>query len=130
MSNDLIYADNTEYFKNFIAYPFNSTSALAVSRSRTQSHITDQQKVDCPILILHARDDDVIPHHHSSALFHTLTESNPDKVEVVGYEGWGNVSTYKRHGGDAIWWDGWRGGHNDIGWAEGSVDLVKKIAGL
>ena len=72
----------------------------------------------------------MIPHHHSSTLFHSLSGTDPDKVEVVGYEGWGNVSTCKRHGGDVIWWDGWRGGHNHIGWAEGSVDLVKKIAGL
>lgn len=92
--------------------------------------MTNEQKVECPILILHARDDDVIPHYHSSTLFASLTRSNTDKVNVVEYEGWGDVSTYKRPGGDVIWWDGPKGRHNDIGWAEGSVDLVKRVTGL
>jgi abhydrolase domain-containing protein 12 len=86
------------------------------------------QKTKSPILILHARDDDVIPHHHSTTLFSSLSDSS--KVDSVGYEGWGNVMTYKRDGGDVMYWDGFRGGHNDIGWAEGSVDLVRRIAGL
>ena len=51
-------------------------------------------------------------------------------MNVVEYKGWGNVMTYKRDGGDILYWDGFRGGHNDIGWAEGSVDLVRRVAGL
>jgi abhydrolase domain-containing protein 12 len=70
----------------------------------------------------------VIPHHHSSTLFSGLSDST--KVNSVGYGTWGNVSTYKRDGGEVLYWDGFRGGHNDIGWAEGSVDLVRRVAGL
>lgn len=89
---------------------------------------TEEQKTSCPILILHARDDDVIPHHHSSTLFSAL--SSEAKVATVEYEGWGDVSRIDGARGEVIWWDGMRGGHNDIGWSEGSVDLVRRIAGL
>lgn len=29
-----------------------------------------------------------------------------------------------------IWWEGEAGGHNEIGWAEGSMDLINDIARL
>jgi abhydrolase domain-containing protein 12 len=86
--------------------------------------------VECPILILHARDDDVIPHHHSSTLFSSLIPPEISNTEVVTYDGWGTVNSYKRSGGEVVYWDGWRGGHDNIGWAEGSVDLVRRIMGL
>ena len=70
----------------------------------------------------------MIPHHHSNTLFSSLSHSS--EVDVVEYKGWGNVLTYKRDGRDILYWDGFRGGHNDIGWAEGSVDLVRRVAGL
>jgi abhydrolase domain-containing protein 12 len=117
----------TEFFKSYIAYPFNSISALAV-RPSPSSTILTSQKTKCPILILHARDDDVIPHHHSTTLFSGLSDLS--NVVSVNYERWGTVSRYERDEGEVLYWDGFRGGHNDIGWAEGSVDLVRRVAGL
>lgn len=70
----------------------------------------------------------MIPHHHSSTLFSSLADTS--KIDVVSHEGWGNVSTYRAEGGEIVFWDGSNGGHNDIGWAEGSVDLVRRVAGL
>jgi abhydrolase domain-containing protein 12 len=98
-------------------------------------------------LLLHAKDDDVIPHHHSSTLFAGLhercetTSGIRSDVEVVEYKGWGTVFSFPRSytkscGGDAVesgevvWWDGVMGGHNDIGWSEGTVDLIRRIARL
>jgi abhydrolase domain-containing protein 12 len=63
-----------------------------------------------------------------------LREDPSAEIQTQDYPNWGIVSTItKRHqgkGGEVIWWDGLRGGHNDIGWAEGSIDLIKRIGGL
>lgn len=89
--------------------------------------------------MLHARDDDVIPHYHSNNLFESLRASAPGApVDEKIYRNWGTIRSFTRSGqngggkveGEVIWWDGLRGGHNDIGWAEGSIDLVRRIAGL
>ena len=29
-----------------------------------------------------------------------------------------------------VWWDGLAGGHNNLGWAEGTMELIKQIADL
>lgn len=81
--------------------------------------------------MLHAQDDDVIPHPHSADLFASLLALEPGgKVHETSYKGWGTVRTIERNGGEVVWWDGLRGGHNDIGWAEGSIDLVRRVGRL
>jgi hypothetical protein len=32
--------------------------------------------------------------------------------------------------GEVIYWDGLQGGHNDLGWAEGTLDLIRRVASL
>lgn len=79
----------------------------------------------------------MIPHYHSRNLFESLRASAPGtEVDEKTYSNWGTARTFIRSGqdggakGEVMWWDGLRGGHNDIGWAEGSIDLVRRIAGL
>lgn len=46
-------------------------------------------------------------------------------------EHWGKISTFSRdHAGDVTWWEGLTGGHNSLGWAEGTVDLIRRVAKL
>jgi abhydrolase domain-containing protein 12 len=72
----------------------------------------------------------VIPHHHSSILFYSLLAEARGEVKNDKYGDWGTISSFTRDRGEVVWWDGRSGGHNDIGWAEGSVDLVRSIAKL
>lgn len=77
----------------------------------------------------------MIPHLHSSLLFDSLkSRSSGSQLLDQTYEKWGTIRSFNRPYGQThsqvIWWDGLRGGHNDIGWAEGSIDLVRRIAGL
>ncbi|TYJ55230.1 hypothetical protein B9479_004060 [Cryptococcus floricola] len=111
------------YFRSFLQYPFNSRAAL--------------QDVAAPVLLLHAVNDDTIPHTHSSTLFGSLMApyvTGGDDVEGFEerqYEGWGTVRSFQRgEKGQVIWWEGIHGGHNDLGWAEGTLDLIARVAGL
>ncbi|KAK1923247.1 Alpha/Beta hydrolase protein [Papiliotrema laurentii] len=114
-------------FISTITTKFNSTASL----TNTQS----------PTLILHALDDGVIPHSHSKVLLHHLhaihtTNSavlhQPNLTETT-YPSWGSICAFDRggeHGGKVVRWEGLAGGHNNLGWAEGTMDLIKQIAKL
>ncbi|ODN83055.1 hypothetical protein L202_01280 [Cryptococcus amylolentus CBS 6039] len=111
------------YFRSFLQHPFNSRAAL--------------QDVAAPVLLLHAVNDDTIPHTHSSVLFGSLMApyvTGGDDIEGFEerqYEGWGTVRSFQRgEKGQVIWWEGIHGGHNDLGWAEGTLDLIARVAGL
>ncbi|ODN99581.1 hypothetical protein L198_03425 [Cryptococcus wingfieldii CBS 7118] len=111
------------YFRSFLQHPFSSRAAL--------------QDVAAPVLLLHAVNDDTIPHTHSSVLFGSLMApyvTGGDDVEGFEerqYEGWGTVRSFQRgEKGQVIWWEGIHGGHNDLGWAEGTLDLIARVAGL
>ena len=81
-------------------------------------------------------DDDIIPHSHSRALFAHLHSSVSGSakvgIETKDYPGWGRTSRFNRgaHGGEVVWWEGLTGGHNNIGWAEGTIELIRQIAKL
>ncbi|KAI9637095.1 Alpha/Beta hydrolase protein [Dioszegia hungarica] len=87
-----------------------------------------------PILLMHARNDWTIPITHSRRLFQTLRDRegpDADPADVVEMEvpHWGLVSTFKgKGGGEVMFWEGELGGHNDLGWTEGGLDLIKRIA--
>jgi hypothetical protein len=36
----------------------------------------------------------------------------------------------KKQGAEVIYWEGVRGGHNDLGWTEAGIDLIARISGL
>jgi len=106
------------FLGGYLQHPFNSTAALA--------------KTSSPILLLHARDDPEIPYHHSSNLFSSLHALTPS-YEIVEktYEGWGTIRSFTREkGGEVVWWDGLKGGHVEVNLGEGSVDLIRRVAGL
>ncbi|WWD20788.1 hypothetical protein CI109_105265 [Kwoniella shandongensis] len=108
------------WFHSFIYHPFDSKTALTNTTS--------------PILLLHAINDMSIPPSHSADLFTFLSRPHATKlVEETTYEGWGIVRSFDRgseKGGEVVWWEGRKGGHNNLGWAEGSLDLIKRIARL
>ena len=94
------------------------------------------QKTDASILILHARNDDVIPHSHSQRLFNHLASVDTAldyqvSVREDSYDGWGTVRSFSRKAkGQVIWFEGLVGGHDDIGFYEGTLDLIGKVARL
>lgn len=59
-----------------------------------------------------------------------VVEAALEKVDVVEYPGWGVVKTATRDGLPMIYLEADSGGHNRIGWAEGTLDLIAKIADL
>jgi len=90
---------------------------------------------------LHAIDDDIIPHSHSKTLFSHLHASSLSSsadsllkmdIEETDYPGWGRTSQFNRggNGGEVIWWEGLTGGHNKLGWAEGTIELIQRVAAL
>jgi hypothetical protein len=90
------------------------------------------QKTTSPILLLHATNDMDIPHAHSASLFYSLKDAaQQDHFHQVTYEGWGTVRSFDRPGGaEVVWLEGDAGGHNEIGQAEGSIDLIARVAHL
>jgi abhydrolase domain-containing protein 12 len=49
----------------------------------------------------------------------------------MSYKGWGTVRSFSRgDGGAVMWWEGLAGGHNELGWTEGIMDLAAQVAGL
>ncbi|OCF36023.1 hypothetical protein I316_02518 [Kwoniella heveanensis BCC8398] len=115
------------FFQSFLYHTFDSKAALANTFS--------------PTLLLHAINDHTIPHSHSDDLFNSLTlpttadtngpAASASTMEAVSYEGWGTVRTVDRgQKGQVIWWEGKNGGHDNLGWAEGTLDLIARIANL
>jgi abhydrolase domain-containing protein 12 len=84
---------------------------------------------------MHARNDWTIPITHSRRLFEVLREREglgmSQEMDEVEVSHWGLVRSFKgKAGGEVIFWEGELGGHNDLGWTEGGLDLVRKIARL
>ncbi|WVO17329.1 hypothetical protein L204_105021 [Cryptococcus depauperatus] len=111
------------YLQSFLIYPFDSSFVLT--------------NVTSPILLLHAANDDIIPHTHSSYLFQSLISPyiknsiGTDIMQEVDYPGWGVIRSFERKGkGEVVWWEGKEGGHNRLGWAEGTLDLIARVSGL
>jgi abhydrolase domain-containing protein 12 len=94
------------------------------------------QTTSSPILLNHAVTDTVIPHSHSARLFEDLRSHSqvpPARVHDTHYGGWGHVRSFTRDhvaAGPVFWWEGLAGGHNNLGWTEGVMDLIAKVAGL
>lgn len=71
--------------------------------------------VACPVLILHAQDDDVIAHAHSRTLAELLDHARAAEVGVERLGGWGNVTRWARAGGgDVVLGEAVVGGHNNV----------------
>ncbi|WVQ95462.1 hypothetical protein IAU59_002559 [Kwoniella sp. CBS 9459] len=133
------------FFQSFLYDTFDSKIALANTTS--------------PTLLLHAVNDRTIPHSHSADLFASLslgrTQVRPidaaalsrtaetTAVSVTPYEGWGTVRSFNRDStsdevssdegkgkGKVVWWEGKNGGHDNLGWAEGTLHLIARIANL
>jgi len=96
--------------------------------------ISVQQETASPTLLLHAIDDGIIPHSHSAALFASLHKSdsqNTSAIREITHTGWGVVRSFLREGkGEVVWCEGLSGGHDDVAWAEGSLDLIQEVAKL
>lgn len=107
------------------------------------------QNTSCPIVLAHSQNDRVIPHSHSSRLFHALrnhsqvclqrAESVDAGVPVAEsrYPGWGVVRRFNASRGgkalprrEVVWWEGLAGGHNALGYTEGVMDLIRQVADL
>ncbi|BEJ11907.1 hypothetical protein CspHIS471_0203670 [Cutaneotrichosporon sp. HIS471] len=109
------------FFKSLISVRFDSVEAL----SRTVA----------PTLLVHTKADKVVPHSHSEALFQSLlapngTEYAIPKPFVLEYAGWGTLHISNPQRRQVIWWEGEFGGHDEVGWAEGTLDLIADIAKL
>jgi len=52
-------------------YPWLPVRLLSRFRHATREHLT---KTNCPLLIVHSRDDEIIPFHHGEELFSTANE--------------------------------------------------------
>ncbi|WWD07240.1 hypothetical protein V865_005337 [Kwoniella europaea PYCC6329] len=108
------------FFQTFLLHPFNSLKAL--------------EQTSSPTLILHAINDNTIPYSHSARLFSSLLHSaslTEASVKETSYKGWGTVRSIDRgEKGEVIWWEGQNGGHDNLGWAEGTIDLISRVAKL
>ncbi|WWC92387.1 uncharacterized protein L201_007344 [Kwoniella dendrophila CBS 6074] len=115
-----VFPSAQRFFQSFLLHPFNSIKALG----RTSS----------PTLILHAVNDNTIPHAHSARIFSSLRSDSALAVSTwkeKSYAGWGTVRSFDRgEKGEVIWWEGKNGGHDNLGWAEGTIDLIARIARL
>lgn len=73
-------------------------------------------EITCPILILHAQDDNVIAHTHSKTLAGLLDHAHATEAGFEEYGGWGNVTRWARPGGgDVVLAEAVVGGHNNVG---------------
>ncbi len=48
----------------------------------------------------------------------------------LDYPGWGTLRISNPKHRQVIWWEGEFGGHDEVGWAEGTMDLIADIAKL
>lgn len=82
---------------------------------------------------MHANQDWTIPITHSRRLFETLLdrEGGSTEVDQLDVPNWGVLRSFKsKGGGEMRFWEAERGGHNDLGWTEGGLDLVRNVASL
>lgn len=112
---------------------------------------------DSPILLAHAQNDWTIPVQHAQKLYRSLVASRGHQAAPLStfeLAGWGRVTLSgmhgavaagtadetgsgplqairgKKKGAEVIFWEGVRGGHNDLGWTEAGIDLIARISGL
>ncbi|OCF78742.1 hypothetical protein I204_00686 [Kwoniella mangroviensis CBS 8886] len=115
-----IFPAAQRFFQTFLLHPFNSVKAL--------------EQTSSPTLLLHAINDNTIPYSHSARLFSSLLHSaslTEGFVHETSYKGWGTVRSIDRgEKGEVIWWEGQNGGHDNLGWAEGTIDLIARVAKL
>lgn len=88
-----------------------------------------------PTLLVHTKADKVVPTSHSEALFQSLLAPNGTKIAipkpfVLEYSGWGTLRISNPRQRQVIWWEGEFGGHDEVGWAEGTMDLIADISKL
>ncbi|KAM0786422.1 hypothetical protein ACM66B_001887 [Microbotryomycetes sp. NB124-2] len=128
----------------------NALLTMLHTRFDTKSVI---RTIKCPILILHAQDDPVIPHSHSKTLADHLlepllldaanqpstelgetkqnVERDPSKsiAKVVELGQWGTVTTFERQQGfgKVTWAEAKKGAHNEIGSTEMSLKLIQQV---
>ena len=89
------------FFKPFLTTQFNTAEVIGA--------------VTCPILILHAQDDNVIVHTHSKTLAGLLDHAHATEVSFEPLGGWGNVTRWARlGGGDVVLGEAVVGGHNNV----------------
>jgi len=125
----------TELLLSFLQYQCNSVAALAVCSfsSLPREIFADvewKQKTESPILILHSKDDNTIPHSHSASIFASLLQTASTKINEIQYTGWGTVRSFTRIKAEVVWWEGDYGGHNRLGWSEGTMDLIARVSKL
>ncbi|GAA5822318.1 hypothetical protein JCM3770_001569 [Rhodotorula araucariae] len=124
-------------------FPWLLNSVLQLLKTRFNTHDIIE-KVACPILILHAQNDPVIPFSHSRVLADRLlgpllaphaasdeaiAEARRRVVRETKAGGWGVVSRFEREGGrgQVVWAEAFKGAHNEIGTSEYSIELIKSI---
>lgn len=105
-------------------------------------------------MLAHSQNDNVIPYSHSARLFHSLrnhslvaagSSSKNGKngadlpISESRYQGWGIVRSFNttthlsgsdRASREVVWWEGLTGGHNKLGYTEGVMDLIRRVARL
>ncbi|KPV74471.1 uncharacterized protein RHOBADRAFT_54287 [Rhodotorula graminis WP1] len=119
-------------------------SLLALLKTRFDTHAVIHS-ITCPILILHAHNDPVIPLAHTRRLADQLLgplvaphaadsdeaahEARRHVVRERRVGGWGVVSRFERGEGlgEVVWAEAVKGAHNEIGTGEFSIELIKEI---
>ncbi|KAK4698839.1 hypothetical protein P7C70_g7430, partial [Phenoliferia sp. Uapishka_3] len=133
----------------FRTFPWLLKTVLRVLNTRFDTRAIIH-KIKCSILILHAQNDPVIPHSHSSTLFSHLLSLHPSSppsspsdlspsdtstskeslslVQTLQAGQWGTIQRFKREeegAGDVVWAEAVKGAHNEIGTGEMSVRLIR-----
>ncbi|GAA5981631.1 hypothetical protein JCM5350_008056 [Sporobolomyces pararoseus] len=115
---------------------FNRLLKLLRTRFDTKSIISN---VTCPILLVHAQDDPVIPYSHSKTLSDHLLEplllGEKTQKELVREERvgkWGTIKRFEKgHGkGQVVWAEAKEGSHTFIGETEYVIRLSKSHSAL
>ncbi|GAA6011852.1 hypothetical protein JCM10207_004266 [Rhodosporidiobolus poonsookiae] len=123
-------------------FPWLLNAFLQLLRTKFNTHSVIES-ITCPILILHAQDDPVIPFSHSRMLADRLlgpllsssagedavSEARKRVVKETKAGGWGVVSRFERGEGrgEVVWAEALRGAHNEIGTSEMSIKLIKDM---
>lgn len=95
----------------------------------------DTQRTIAPTLVVHSKVDEIIPQSHSRDIFQSLlapngTQTGIPKPFVLNYPGWGTMHMSNPKRRQVIFWEGEHGGHNEVSWAEGTLNMIEDIAKL
>ena len=102
------------FFKPYLTAKFNTSAVIG--------------SITCPILILHAQDDNVIAHTHSKTLAGLLDRAHVTEVGFERLGEWGNVTRWVRPGGgDVVLGEAVVGGHNNVSFS--GLSLVLQSSG-